>query len=221
MVRLDAGVPLLFHRLIEDLEENVWELAVFDRHVPEEGLGLLNVLVSIVVVPVDDDVEALNNGSVHDCLQPRALGLWVLQVSAILNGHGRPHESYVPVRPQPAHSVVVPELGHPVGPEHGHPVKMHRQACLAADDLVTLHFQVPVLLHSRRANRRCPGNLGHRQARPLQQHMVFRRQAAALTCCTCSARQALQAKRSRGSQGKCWQEEACKERLADDAHQAR
>mmetsp|Transcript_58471 Transcript_58471/g.176713 ORF Transcript_58471/g.176713 Transcript_58471/m.176713 type:complete len:366 (-) Transcript_58471:434-1531(-) len=114
MVRLDHAAPRLPHRLVEDLEEHVWVAAILRRRPPEEGSGLLEVLLGIVVVPIDYHVDARGDGSVHHGLHASPLSRGVRQVAAMLDGHGSPHKRGVPVVFEPLHRLLGPELRLPV-----------------------------------------------------------------------------------------------------------
>mmetsp|Transcript_48857 Transcript_48857/g.139894 ORF Transcript_48857/g.139894 Transcript_48857/m.139894 type:complete len:217 (+) Transcript_48857:1465-2115(+) len=147
MVGLDHCGPVLSHRLVEDFEEDVVVLAICRRHLVEKGAGLRKVLLSVVVMPVDDDIHAGSNRSFYDCANTSLLNGWILQVPIMLNCHGGTDECGIPVISQPVHGVACPELRHPLGPKERHAPQANRQARSVAGDPALLHVQRAVNAH--------------------------------------------------------------------------
>jgi hypothetical protein len=110
------------------------------RHFLKESLRLLDVAMGVVVVPVNDHVNAEVNGRFHHPFDFLLLSFRMRQVSAGLNGHGRADHRAMPVIAQPSNRVGVVELSHPLAPEQRHPAQDGRPAGFI-NDSVALHAQ--------------------------------------------------------------------------------
>mmetsp|Transcript_10433 Transcript_10433/g.29479 ORF Transcript_10433/g.29479 Transcript_10433/m.29479 type:complete len:390 (+) Transcript_10433:624-1793(+) len=146
MVHLDLSGPIYLQRLVPDLEHHVRVVPVLPGHVVEKTLRLLDVLACMMIVPVDDHVDACIDAGLDYGLDVLLLLRRVLQVAAHLHAHGRAHERGVEVVPQPLDDVPVPVLRHPLGPEHRHAPQAHGLPGFA-NDLVVVDPQPAVLLH--------------------------------------------------------------------------
>lgn len=57
MIWLNDRVPALPFWLIEDFEDNVRTITVSMSNVSKERNGLVLVLISVMIVPVNDDID--------------------------------------------------------------------------------------------------------------------------------------------------------------------
>eukprot|EP00964_Phaeocystis_antarctica_P143227 scaffold108735_cov69-Phaeocystis_antarctica.AAC.2 len=107
--------------LVEDLVDEMLVPAVPPREGAEEGARLLGVLLGVVVVPVDDAVQAAGDGRVQHTLRLGQLRLRVEEVAgALVHADRSAHERRLPLRGEPGHGPLVVEGAHPLRPEEAH-----------------------------------------------------------------------------------------------------
>jgi len=140
VIGLDDVCPTHLHRLVESLEDHVGNLPIFLSHLSKEALRLIYVIEGSMVMPIDDHVNPLGDGSVNNCNHLRLFVGRLLQVASMLDCHRCADECALPIVDQEINSIRIPELRLPLGPEKGHASKLDSLAMLV-DDLVALHSQ--------------------------------------------------------------------------------
>jgi len=71
MVWFDKTLPALPNGFIERLKENIWEVPVLLCHFSKENVSLRRMLVCVVIMPVNDNIDADINGGINDSLNLR------------------------------------------------------------------------------------------------------------------------------------------------------
>jgi hypothetical protein len=106
----------------------------------KEALGRVRMQGRVVVVPVDDDVDAVRDGRIDDGAQQRDVGVGCIQVGGVLgivfgglDAQWGAHDRDLPVGHQPVDDFAVPVLAHPLAPKQAHASKLQRLAA-AVDD---------------------------------------------------------------------------------------
>jgi len=84
VVRFDDSRPRHGKWFVVGLEQNMRVIAIFLSHLGEEPLGLVDMPLGVVVVPIDEDIDALRDGRVDDQLNLPLLSPWILQVTRTL-----------------------------------------------------------------------------------------------------------------------------------------
>jgi len=88
VVWLDLSRPALLHGFVESLEKDVREMPKLPGHEVKKRTGLLLMLICIMIMPVDDDVDALLNCGFHDFNNLLCFLFWIFQVATHFNTHG-------------------------------------------------------------------------------------------------------------------------------------
>jgi len=101
-------------RLIESLEEHIWECSVLFGHLCKEGLGLWDMMLSMMVVPINDDINAGFDSGIHNCHNFGLLDDGVFEVPTPPHSHGCSKHTDPPVAAKPMHCGTVPILPHPL-----------------------------------------------------------------------------------------------------------
>merc|ERR1740129_1995967 len=156
VVRFDDSRPRHSQRLIVSLEEHMRVTAIFLSHLGEESLGFIDVPLGVVVVPINEDVDALRDGRVDDQLNLSLLSPWILQVTGtLMNAQNGTEQRALPVINHPIDHSLCVVLPMPLRPEEGHAFQLYRIAMLT-DDIVSSNTQPSMFRH------RCPcGSRGH------------------------------------------------------------
>ena len=117
MVWLDNRAPVMsIQRLIPKLVNYVRVIAVSFCHLLEERLGLLDVFVCIVVVPVDNDIYSVIDSCLDDCFDFLFFFFGICKVSVGIDCHRGPNDGAVPVIPKPFDDIGVIVLAFPLAP---------------------------------------------------------------------------------------------------------
>jgi len=118
VVRFDNSGPRHTQRLVVGLEYNVIATAIFPGHLVEESRGFTDMILGVVIVPIDDDVDALVDGRSDDQLYLRLLSLWILQIpGTLVNAQHSTHQLALPVINQPIDYSLCIILSLPLRPE--------------------------------------------------------------------------------------------------------
>jgi len=127
--RFDNTGPGHSQRFVVGLEDNVVVTAIFLSHLIKEGLGFVDMILGVVIVPIDEDVDALRDGRVDDQLYLRLLSPWILQVAGTLvNAQHGTHQRALPVVNQPIDYRLCIILPLPLRPEEGHASQLYNIA---------------------------------------------------------------------------------------------
>merc|ERR1719221_706088 len=150
--RFDNSRPRHSQRFVVSLEQNIRVIAIFPSHLVKESLGFVDMPLGVMIVPIDDDVDALRDGRVDDQLNLRLLSPWILQVTrTLVNAQHSTNQRAFPVINQPIDYSRCIILSLPLRPEEGHALQLYSIA-IFTDDIVSCNTQPTVLLH--RATRR-------------------------------------------------------------------
>mmetsp|Transcript_65586 Transcript_65586/g.165256 ORF Transcript_65586/g.165256 Transcript_65586/m.165256 type:complete len:243 (+) Transcript_65586:1097-1825(+) len=141
-------MPGLLERLVEDLEEDIREVAIHLRELFEETACLLRVLLRLVVVPVDDYVQAGANCCVDNFGDHRLLHIHSFKIATASDAHRSTDESDVPILLEPINHVRRPVLAAPLRPEQRHASQTNRVA-VRVDQLSAPDAQLPMLRNNR------------------------------------------------------------------------
>jgi len=121
MIRFDNSRPRHSQRFVVGLEYNISVTTVFLSHLVEESLGFVDMILSVVIMPIDDDVDTLRDGCVDHQLYLCLLSPWVLQVTRILmNAQHGTEQRALPVINQPIDDCLCIIFPLPLRPEEGH-----------------------------------------------------------------------------------------------------
>jgi len=126
-------------------------LAVQPRYGLVKNLRVLQVLLGVVILPVDNNIDAFRDRGVHDLQNPGLHRLRVIQVAVRLDAHGRTDHLDLPVLGKPPHSAGREKGG--ARPKRrggqGHSSQPHwRSICV--HEPAPLHPQLAMLLHHGR-----------------------------------------------------------------------
>mmetsp|Transcript_30874 Transcript_30874/g.82230 ORF Transcript_30874/g.82230 Transcript_30874/m.82230 type:complete len:467 (+) Transcript_30874:383-1783(+) len=178
LVRLDVLAPALLQGLVEDLEEDVREAAIHGGHLVEESASLILVGLRMVIMPVDDHVDAVADGSIHHSHDALFFDLAAFQVPSALHTHRRTNHGDLPVLHEPIHDAFAPIRAAPLRPEQGHATQPDRLSVLA-QQLVALDADGAVHVN-RGAGRSCEASrdLGTLELHGLKQLAAPRRPKA-------------------------------------------
>jgi len=126
VVRFDNSGPRHTQRFVVGLEHNVIVTTIFPGHLVKESRGLTDMILGVVIVPIDDHVDALIDGRSDDQLYLRLLSLWILQVPrTLVNAQYGTHQRALPVINQPIDYSVRVILSLPLRPEEGHASQLY------------------------------------------------------------------------------------------------
>mmetsp|Transcript_8149 Transcript_8149/g.25135 ORF Transcript_8149/g.25135 Transcript_8149/m.25135 type:complete len:724 (-) Transcript_8149:776-2947(-) len=139
------GTPWRVDWFVVDLEDDVRIGAVVCRHEFEECLGLVEVVLGVVAVPVDDDVDAAGDGGFDDNAHSALVTIRIVQVARFLvDAHGGAHDVAHPVVDERVDDALVVELGAfppRVAPEQAHPGELDGRGAVVGDDAVARCLQ--------------------------------------------------------------------------------
>jgi hypothetical protein len=114
MIRLDLACPVVLLRLIPRFVQDIVNAAILRCHLVEEAPRLVNMIVSMMVVPVDDRINPCIDGCINNFHHSAFLCVCVLQVTPMFHSHGCPHHSDLPILHQPVDHIPIPILRHPL-----------------------------------------------------------------------------------------------------------
>jgi len=102
--------------------------AIFLSHLGEESLGFIDMPLGVVVVPINEDIDALRDGRVNDQLNLSLLSPWILQVTGtLMNAQNSSNQRALPVIDQPIDHSLCVVLPLPLGPEEGHAMQLYNR----------------------------------------------------------------------------------------------
>src|SRR5690606_450339 len=102
------GRPGLLLGLIPYFVDDIRRTSIKTCHICKEGLGLYNVFVCMMIMPVNDYINTSFYSTGGQLLPHCSLLVRLLQVSSIrLNGHGQPDKGNVEIIYQPVDDIVV------------------------------------------------------------------------------------------------------------------
>jgi len=102
--RFDDTRPRHSQRFVVGLEYHMIVTAIFLSHFVKEGLGFVDMIFGVVIMPIDDDINALRDGCVDDQLYLRFFSAWILQVTGtLMNAEDGTHQRALPIINQPIH----------------------------------------------------------------------------------------------------------------------
>jgi len=156
MIVLDCR-PRNLQRLVVGFIHDIRTVAVPRGHLIEEASGLVNMILSGVIVPIDDHIDTGGDCSIDAC-DDFVFLIRVLDVATlVVCTHGKPHDCAFPIFGQPADDIGIPIFAHPLGPEHRHSSQEHRGA-MRANDIVAAHSECSVLFDRRSCRGRWCGS---------------------------------------------------------------
>lgn len=142
-IRFDDAAPGNLQGLIVDFIDDVVPVAVAPGHVLEKADGLRALAFGIVRMPVDNDVQIVGDGRIHQGDDTGAVGVWIHGITAVgVGAHGRTHDGGAEIVLQPVHgaggieSFAAPPV---VAPEKAVTREAFRDP--AAENAVPLHRQ--------------------------------------------------------------------------------
>merc|ERR1719195_1525659 len=147
VVRFDDSRPRHGKWFVVGLEQNMRVVAIFRSHLGEEPLGFIDMPLGLVIVPIDEDVDALRDGRVDDQLDLPLLSPWILQITGtLMNAQNGTKQRALPIINHPIDHSLRVVLPLPLRPEEGHALQLYRIA-MFTDDIVSCNTQPSMFRH--------------------------------------------------------------------------